>query len=97
MNDMALAATLRNLYEDTNAAIKAVHRRRKKIAGAINWADLSCVEACLVRSFSGGKSLEARYQVSIEEVAPDQREFIEAIGSQLRKRGWPDVEVLTEW
>lgn len=92
----AMKMDLRKLMADTEEAITAVKQQRDKISGAINWAALYCVDTAFVRGWDGFEEFEY-YQTTISEVAPDEREFSEAIGTELLKLGWAGVAVITEW
>ena len=91
-----LLDSLKKLMADTEAAIKVVHRRRKKIGGAVNWADLYCFQAEMVRGWNGSNTYEL-FEVAISEAAPEAGEFQMAIAEELERRGWPGVRVVTEW
>ena len=61
--------------------------------GAINWADLKCISAHL----SVDQNADPTYQVVIDEAAPDEAKFCAHIAQELAARGWPGVQVITEW
>ena len=61
--------------------------------GAINWADLKCINAYLGVDASADPS----YLVFIEEVAPNESAVRNHIAQELATCGWPNVEVITEW
>ena len=58
----------------------------------INWGGMGVLDASK-RISREGKS----WQVLIDEVAPDAHEFQNAVSQNLAERGFPDVEVITEW
>jgi hypothetical protein len=91
-----LLDSLKKLMADTEAALVAVHRKRKDIGGAVNWADLSCMWAELTQGWDGHE-VHTNFVVTIEEVSPDSIEFQKAIHKELERRGWPGVFVDTEW
>ena len=93
---MGVTKAMRDLKELrglTDDAIGAAESQGTVIQGAINWANLFCSEACYVLDDEG----EERYQVSIEEVAPDNPTLQEFIENWLAEHGWPGVVVITEW
>ncbi len=75
-----------------DAAIERAHRRRKHIAGAVNWGDLSCLDVEWYETLLG----ESGYRVVIEEAAPENQEFQRFIREDIKKFGF-DVQVVTEW
>lgn len=79
---------LRRLANDALDAAEAAG-----IEDAVNWGDLSCVEAALVLTDEG----RSYYRVMIEEASPDAYKLGVYVRDWLAKRGWTDVEVLTEW
>jgi hypothetical protein len=82
---------LKRLCQATNEAIEKL--QQAKIPGAINWADLSCVEASSVTTDEG----ETYLQVTIEEASPAETGLQAAVAKDLEERGWPGVLVVTEW
>ena len=82
---------LQHLRRLTNEALHAAEAAG--IADAVNWGDLSCVEAALVLTDEG----RSYYRVMIEEASPDAYKLGVYVRDWLAKRGWTDVEVLTEW
>jgi hypothetical protein len=86
---------LKKLMADTNAVIKKLYRRRLEFANCpVNWADLECVRALLTVDQEGTQSLI----VEIEEASPEAGSvFGLAIAAELKKLGWPAVEVNLEW
>lgn len=84
---------LESLKQATDDAIRAAHRKRREISGAINWADLHCLQAAWVVTDD-----EYDYaEVTIEEASPECSEFHAFIHKYLAAHGWPDVSVVTEW
>ena len=79
---------LRRLANDALDAAEAAG-----IEDAVNWGDLSCVEAALVLTDEG----RSYYRVMIEEASPDAYKLGVYVRDWLAKRGWTDVEGLTEW
>jgi hypothetical protein len=68
-------------------------RKRKSIGGAVNWADLGPVS---VEHYADNHDYRG-YRVNIEEAAPDAYELQRFVAAYLAKRGFPGVEVRTEW
>ena len=63
------------------------------LTGAINWGDLSCVQASLNMADDGSLS----FGVLIEEAAPDERALIAYVRKKLAAKKWVNVEVKTQW
>ena len=59
----------------------------------VNWADLSCRQASWVVTDDGAEYAE----VLIEEASPEAVEFRETVRCELARRGYPGVQVVTEW
>jgi hypothetical protein len=84
---------LKRLRRATDDAIGAVEMSGLQIHGAVNWADLHCLQAAWVSTDDGYSYAE----VTIEEASPDAVEFQHAVEMELARRGWPDIHVVTEW
>ena len=82
---------LQHLRQLANDALDAADAAG--IEDAVNWGDLSCVEAALGQTDEGRRY----YRVMIEEASPDAYKLAVYVRDWLAKRGWTDVEVLTEW
>ena len=82
---------LKQLRVDTNKAIDVLIE--SPCGGPVNWYDLACRQAAWVTTDSGDSYAE----VLIEEASPNAVEFPGRIREELRKAGWPDVRVVTEW
>jgi len=65
----------------------------KRFDGAINWGDLGCVSAMWVMDDSGIEYAS----VLIEEASDSNYDFQLYVMENLVLRGFPDVEVRTEW
>ena len=87
---VALLGRLEQAAED---ACRRAYEGRADIDGAINWADLHCVEAGYYRTSQGTSGV----YVLIEEAAPIQKELSSFIGNDLFAAGWEGVEVRFEW
>lgn len=86
---------LKQLRIATDNAIAIVAERKPRVAGAINWADLSCHQAALIITTDKGQTY---VEVTIEEASPEAAgEFREAVAKELAKAGWLNISVLTEW
>ena len=59
----------------------------------VNWADLHCVRAERAEDERGA----IRYRVWIEEASPESPNLRAFVRYELEKRGFKDVEVMTEW
>jgi hypothetical protein len=87
---------LQALGDAAEAACHAAYRRRNVIDGAINWADLHCVSVECGESLYYGEVTAFR-RVWIEEANENNQELKEYIAAYLAQRGFPDIEVRTEW
>lgn len=87
-----LVNTLKRLRSDTEAILNQFNLERT-IDGSINWADLHCVAAIYVMDDCGFTQL----RVEIQEVAPGEMVLITPVSEALKKRGWSDIDVVTEW
>ena len=61
--------------------------------GAINWADLSCVSARFCRDSEDSEW----YEVQIEEASPEASILREYIGTEMEKREFVNIVVITDW
>lgn len=77
---------------DPNEEVGARQSRRTMELGmydeAINWGDLKVVD--VERTDDG-------WHIVIDEAAPDSTGLCSYVAEWLRRWGWPDVEVETEW
>ena len=90
------ADELRRLKDDTDAACRVAQdyaAAGNRLAGAINFSDLGCVHAEIVRDSMGVN----RVRVLIEEADPRNPAFHSFVKEFLGNLGWGDVEVETEW
>jgi hypothetical protein len=60
------------------------------IDGAINWADLRCVDV-------QESLLDDTVTITIEEAAPEASELCQYVAERLRDNGYPGIVVRTEW
>jgi len=87
---MSDLAELRSCAED---ACQAAQEKREAIGGAVNWADLGCVDARKWQDCWGNEGLT----VYIEEASESAVNLQSFVSEYLRDRGWRGVEVVTEW
>lgn len=87
----AINKRCRELRAAANAALQRI--KEEPCDGAINWADLRCVEAAFVVSDDGRKY----YRVCIEEADPSAVALQQAVTKELVALGWANIEVRTEW
>lgn len=66
---------------------------RLTIGGAVNWTDLRCTEASRNESDQGTVS----YSVLISEASPDATALQQAVVTELARRGFSGIDVITEW
>lgn len=78
---------LTKLREATNQVLREI--LGLQLEGAINRADLRCVEA----SFKVNDKGYSYYEVLVEEADPNNRELRSKIVKSLEKAGWNDVAV----
>ena len=83
---------LKKLRAVADDAIRGVKRGFNSLT-PVNWGDLSCRQAAWVVTDDGS----AYAEVLIEEASPDATEFRETIRCELARRGYPGVQVVTEW
>jgi len=80
---------LRKATSDAIGRIEAAGR----VAGAINWADLDCIEAARIET----DEEYTYFRVVISEASPDADKFQRAVRADLHEHGFPCIEVVTEW
>ena len=85
--------SLMDLYKSANEACALAVKRKKKINGAINWADLKCVEA---RQWSAWPT-ETGYTVIIQEADPVNLELRAFINQYLERMGYYGIDIEMEW
>jgi len=64
--------------------------------GGVNWGDLGCTDIEQRTSQLHPSNPAVIYAV-IEEAAPDAHKLCKFIEEHLKKNGFPDVAVVTEW
>ena len=97
MNDQTTQytlASLQRLRDDTEEILKdLVHNAGDNGYGAVNWADLHCIQA---RYFYTSDDMEG-LSVRIEEASPEAWKLREDVAEALINKGWKNVRVITEW
>jgi len=79
------------IKQDVNEIIKSLYNKSGKKIKAnfknepINWGDLRCF------------AVEEKYVVYISEASPNATEFKNYIKNELEKKGYKNVEIITEW
>ena len=81
------------LIRDTNTVLRRLAADDHAPDWAVNWGDLSCRQAAAGVDDVGGPFIA----VWVEEAAPDNYAFWEAIAGGLADLRWPSVQVYTEW
>ena len=84
---------LNKLRSRTDDVIGFVESNSNRLSGAVNWGDLGCRQASWVVTDDGSEYAE----VLIEEASPEAVEFRETVRRELARRGYPGVQVVTEW
>lgn len=84
---------LRSLRHEADIACHLAEGDDDSYIDAVNWADLSCVEAGFCVNDGG----DEYYYVKIEEADPAAYHLREFISNWLKERGYDDVVVRTEW
>lgn len=84
--------TMKRLQKACDGAIERAYGTRRDIPGAVNWADLHCLDVEWYETLYG----DSGYRVIVEEAAPENPDFQKFIREDIQKFGF-DVEVVTEW
>ena len=92
MNTEEVMALIRKTVEEILEELGSLKQPERDRFGAINWGDLGCIEVRWFKSDLGDEG----YSVLIEEASPYSK-LGENVKRMLRERGFPDVEVNTEW
>ena len=84
----------KELHQATEKALLSAYRMRRKIAGAVNWADLSA-NVQLIVEFDDYSIESSYWNVIVEEAAPESTELCKYVAKKLPQqyRAW----VTTEW
>lgn len=88
-----VSVDLAALRAAANEACAVAVANRTAIGGAVNWTELHCTEALRSVSDQGVVS----YSVLISEASPDAAPLQQAIAAELVRRGFSDIDVVTEW
>lgn len=83
---------LKDLRVYTDIVLNKLYNERHDIDGAINWADLRCIEANKCISEDG----DQYYEVLVSEASPDNYRFQTLVQQELEKMGYKAV-IRTEW
>jgi hypothetical protein len=89
----ARAQELRALVDEALAEARKRSGEERDRMGAVNWADLRCVDVEQRTSLIKDSTTIA---VTIEEAAPDAIGLQTFVGEYLERKGWPHVRVATE-
>ena len=87
-----IESQLRELRAVTNDCIGII-KSSEQIMEAINWAHLTCTQSVFYHDDQGSEG----FRVLVEEVSPDASKFRAALSALLLIKGWPNVEIVTEW
>ena len=83
-----------NIKKDINGTIKSLYDVDGKVKDeiaekfadeAINWGDLKCLE------------VKKCYVAYIDEADPNAENFKDYIKNEMEKKGYNDIEIITEW
>jgi hypothetical protein len=89
-----LFATFGRIERLVNERLETESRKRKnRIEGAINWADLRCAYVEYVVG-SGGEKF---YRATVEEASPSASELCAVLRQHLEGHGLQNVDVACEW
>jgi hypothetical protein len=89
----ARARELRALVDEALAEARASDDDERRRMGAVNWADLRCVDVEQRTSLINDSTTIA---VTIKEAAPDAIELQRFVGEYLERKGCPHVYVVTQ-
>jgi hypothetical protein len=79
-----------DLQATVDGILAQARGERSSIGGAVNWADLRCVDVEM-------SLLDGHVTVTIEEASPDALELCRFVAKELARRGYDEVAVRTEW
>jgi hypothetical protein len=65
--------------------------------GAVNWADLRCVDVELRQSLVYGDDATMRIVIMIEEASPNAQKLCDYVAMHLHPKWGPAVSIETEW
>ena len=79
-----------DLQATVNGILAQAAGERSRIGGAVNWADLRCVDVEI-------SLLDGHVTVTIEEASPEAIDLCRYVAKELARRGYDEVAVRTEW
>jgi hypothetical protein len=79
-----------DLQATVNGILAQAAGERSRIGGAVNWADLRCVDVEI-------SLLDGHVTVTIEEASPEAIDLCRYVAKELARRGYDGVAVRTEW
>jgi hypothetical protein len=79
-----------DLQATVNGILAQAMGERSRIGGAVNWADLRCVDIEV-------SLLDGHVTVTIEEASPEAVDLCRHVAKELARRGHDEVAVRTEW
>jgi hypothetical protein len=79
-----------DLQATVNGILAQAAGERSRIGGAVNWADLRCVDVEM-------SLIDGRVTVTIEEASPGALELCRFVAKELARRGHDEIAVRTEW
>jgi hypothetical protein len=79
-----------DLQTTVNGILAQAMGERSQIAGAVNWADLRCVDVEM-------SLIDGHVTVTIEEASPEAVDLCRYVAKELARRGYEEVAVKTEW
>src|ERR1700722_14988135 len=85
-----------HLLADAKNAAKSAKRMRRKISGAVNWADLDAVDCEIHLSENRKGQLQEWYVITVSEASPDASELCNYISNKLHALGYADIIVNTD-
>jgi hypothetical protein len=91
--DSPRLGALRRLREDANEIVARLQRDGERMDDAVLLSQCWCYQAQHLTTDEG----EGRFRVLLEGAAPDAFRFQARVRLELERRGWPNVEVSTEW
>ena len=86
-----------DVLKQAKLAVRSAHRMRRKIEGAVNWADLDAVDAFIVLDENRHGDLQEWIEVLLSEASPDASELCNYVLGKLHAAGYADIIVTAEW
>jgi hypothetical protein len=75
-----------DLQTTVNGILAQALGERSRIGGAVNWADLRCVDV-----------IDGHVTVTIEEASPEASDLCRYVAKELARRGYDEIVARTEW